>query len=160
MNLIGFWFSFSRTLFTHSFIEIRYWHTIFDIIIVLLFSKVVETIWSTRETIKFYFVATIPSAFSLAFVHFFRYGLTFNEEFLFNRPIYGAASFFGAYSVVLKQIMPETIIVALPFLKLKQDQIPLLAVFLTVVVWLLNGIPADFVIMLTFGIFTSWVYLR
>lgn len=150
----------SRTFLTHSFVEIHVWHTIIDVIVVFLYSKMIEPLWGTKELIKFYFLITIPNALSVACIYFIFYGLTFNEEYLFERPIYGLAAFIGAYSVVIKQLMPDTILIATPFVKLKQDQLPLIFICLTFLLWLLNGIPIHFLLMLTFGIIFSWMYLR
>ena len=149
-----------RTFLTHSFIEMHIWHTLLDVIVIFLYSKMIEPLWGTRELIKFYFLITIPNALSVACIYFLFYGLTFNDEYLFERPIYGLAAFIGAYSVVIKQLMPDTILISTPLLQLKQDQVPLIIVCLTFVLWLLNGIPIHFFLMLTFGIVLSWTYLR
>jgi len=148
------------TFLTHSFIEIHIWHTIIDIIVIFLYSKMIEPLWGTKELLRFYFIVTIPNALFATFIYFIFYGITFNEDYLFERPIYGLAAFIGAYSVVIKQIMPDTVLATTPFFKLKQDQVPLLIVLLSIILWLIHGIPIHFVIMLSFGIFISWTYLR
>ncbi|CAF1599323.1 unnamed protein product [Adineta ricciae] len=148
------------TFFTHSFIELHLWHTIIDIIVVFLYSKMIEPLWGTKELLKFYFIVTIPNALVVTFAYIMFYGFTFHEEYLFERPIYGLASFLGAYSVVIKQIMPDTILATTPLLKLKQDHVPLIIVMTSIVLWLLRAVPIHFVIMLSFGILISWTYLR
>lgn len=148
------------TFLTHSFIELHIWHTIIDVIVVFLYSKMIEPLWGTKELLRFYFIVTIPNALFATCIYFLFYGFTFNEDYLFERPIYGLAAFIGAYSVVIKQIMPDTVIVTTPFIKLKQDQVPLLIVFLSLILWILNAVPIHFLIMLSFGIFISWTYLR
>jgi hypothetical protein len=120
----------------------------------------IEPLWGTKELLKFYFIVTIPNALVATFTYFLFYGLTFNEDYLFERPIYGLASFIGAYSVVIKQIMPDTVLATTPFFKLKQDHVPLLIVILSTILWILNGVPIHFLIMLSFGIIISWTYLR
>ncbi len=151
---------FSRTFITHSFIELHIWHTIIDIIVVFLYSKMIEPLWGTKELLKFYFIVTIPNALVVTFTYFLFYGLTFKEEYLFERPIYGLASFIGAYSVIIKQIMPDTILTTTPFFKLKQDHVPLLIVILSTILWFVQAVPIHFLIMLSFGIIISWTYLR
>jgi hypothetical protein len=120
----------------------------------------IEPLWGTKELLRFYFIVTIPNALFATCIYFVLYGFTFNEEYLFERPIYGLAAFIGAYSVVIKQIMPDTVLTTTPLFKLKQDQVPLLIVLLSILAWILNAVPIHFVIMLTFGIFLSWTYLR
>ncbi len=151
---------FSRTFLTHSFIELHIWHTIIDVIVVFLYSKMIEPLWGTKELLQFYFIVTIPNAFFATCIYFLFYGFTFNEEYLFERPIYGLAAFIGAYSVVIKQIMPDTVLTTTPFFKLKQDQVPLLIVLLSIILWLAHAVPIHFLIMLSFGIIISWIYLR
>ncbi|CAF1163854.1 unnamed protein product [Rotaria sordida] len=148
------------TFITHSFIELHIWHTIIDVIVVFLYSKMIEPLWGTKELLKFYFIVTIPNALVVTFTYFLFYGLTFNEDYLFERPIYGLASFIGAYSVVIKQIMPDTILATTPLCKLKQDHVPLLIVILSTILWIVYAVPIHFLIMLSFGIIISWTYLR
>jgi hypothetical protein len=160
VNFSFLFFSFLRTLVTHSFIEIHIWHTILDVIVVFLYSKMIEPLWGTKELLRFYFIITIPNALFATSIYFVFYGFTFNEEYLFERPIYGLAAFIGAYAVVIKQIMPDTVLATTPFFKLKQDQVPLLMVLLSVGLWFVHAVPIHFVIMLSFGILISWTYLR
>lgn len=152
--------SSSRTFVTHSFIELHIWHTIIDVVVVFLYSKMIEPLWGTKELLKFYFIVTIPNALFATCTYFVFYGMTFNEDYLFARPIYGLAPFIGAYSVVIKQIMPDTVIANTPFFKLKQDHVPLLIVLLSTILWLTYAVPIHFLITLSFGIVISWTYLR
>lgn len=120
----------------------------------------IEPLWGTKELLRFYFIVTIPNAVFATCIYFVLYRMTLHEEYLFERPIYGLAAFIGAYSVVIKQIMPDTVLTTTPLFKIKQDQVPLLIVLLASVCWVLNTVPMHFVIMLTFGILLSWTYLR
>ncbi|CAF5211862.1 unnamed protein product, partial [Rotaria magnacalcarata] len=147
------------TFLTHSFIELHIWHTIIDIIVVFLYSKMIEPLWGTNELLRFYFIVTIPNAIVATCIYFIFYGLTFHEEYLFERPIYGLAAFLGAFSVVIKQLMPDTVLATTPLFKLKQDQVPLLMVVLSVILWFLRAVPVHFLIMFSSGILISWIYL-
>ncbi|CAF0796372.1 unnamed protein product [Rotaria sordida] len=148
------------TFLTHGFIELHIWHTIIDVIVVFLYSKMIEPLWGTNELLRFYFIVTIPNALFATCFYFLFYGATFNEEYLFQRPIYGLAAFLGAYTVVIKQIMPDTVLATTPLFKLKQDQVPLLIVLLSTILWFVHAVPIHFLIMLSFGIIISWTYLR
>ncbi|CAF0933289.1 unnamed protein product [Didymodactylos carnosus] len=148
------------TLLTHSFIELHIWHTCIDVIVVFLYSKMIEPLWGTKELLSFYFLVTIPNAIFATCIYFMIYMFTFNDEYLFERPIYGLASFIGAYCVVIKQIMPDTVIISTPFIKLKQDHVPLLIILISTLLYVINAVPVHFLIMLSFGIFISWTYLR
>ncbi|CAF0756152.1 unnamed protein product [Adineta ricciae] len=148
------------TFVTHSFIELHIWHTIIDVIVVFLYSKMIEPLWGTKELLRFYFIVTIPNALFATCIYFLFYGFTFKEEYLFERPIYGLAAFIGAYSVVIKQIMPDTVLATTPFFKLKQDQVPLLIILISIGLWFAHAVPIHFLIMLSFGIVISWTYLR
>ena len=157
---VAFIWNIFRTFLTHGFIEVHIWHTIADIIIIFLYSKTIEPLWGTSELLRFYFIVTIPNALFAATIYFILYGITFNEEYLFERPIHGLSAFIGAYSVVIKQIMPDTILATTPFFKIKQDQVPLYIILLSIMIWLVHGVPIHFLIMINFGIVVSWTYLR
>ena len=62
--------------------------------------------------------------------------------------------------VVIKQIMPDTVITTTPLFKLKQDHVPLLIIILSTILWIVHAVPVHFLIMLSFGIIISWTYLR
>lgn len=148
------------TLLTHSFVEYRIIELLTDWFILLLYSKMLEPLWGTLECLRFYFLITSLVAITTALTYFCLFALTFNEQYLFNRYIHGLGSLLGAFSVAIKQIMPDTVLVDLSFLRLKQDNLPLLLILIATVVYLVNLTELSYVLMLTYGVFYGWIYLR
>jgi hypothetical protein len=59
--------------------------------IILLYSKMVEPLWGTRECIIFYFLITTIVAVCATLVCFVAFMLNQTEAFLFNTKIHGLA---------------------------------------------------------------------
>lgn len=151
---------FLWTLITHSFIEYRIIELITDWFLILLYSKMLEPLWGTLECLQFYFIITSVVAVSTSFFYFIAFAVTFKEFLLFNISVHGLGGLLGGLSVAVKQIMPDTIIVDLSFLRVKQDNLPLLIILISFVVYLLNLTDFTYVLMLTSGVFYGWIYLR
>ena len=151
---------FLWTLVTHSFVEYRIIELITDWFIVLLFSKMLEPLWGTLECLQFYFIITITVAVSTAFFYFVAFAATFKEFLLFNISVHGMGGLLGALSVAIKQVMPDTIIVDMSFLRIKQNNLPLLLILVAFVVYLISLTDFTYVVMLSSGVYYGWVYLR
>jgi membrane associated rhomboid family serine protease len=151
---------FLWTLITHSFIEYRIIELITDWFIILLYSKMLEPLWGTIECLQFYFIITISVAVSTAFFYIVAFAMTFEENVLFNISIHGLGGLLGALSVAIKQVMPDTIIVDVSFIRIKQDNLPLLLILVSFLVYLVNLTDFTYVVMLSSGVYYGWIYLR
>jgi membrane associated rhomboid family serine protease len=151
---------FLWTLITHSFVENEILQMIINMFVILLFSKMLEPLWGTKECLKFYFLITTIVALQTTLVLFILYTITFKEILIFNTFIHGLSGFIGGFSVAIKQIMPDTMLINIGVLRIKQDDLPLIFLAISTIIYLLNLIEFTFLIMLFFGVFTSWIYLR
>ncbi len=59
--------------------------------VILLYSKMVEPLWGTRECIVFYFLITTIVALCTTIVYFIAFTIKSTEEFLFDTEIHGLA---------------------------------------------------------------------
>lgn len=148
------------TLATHSFIETSIFQVITDLILIFLYTKMLEPLWGTKECLIFYAVCTISVGICTCFVYLAIFAINFQEKLIFNTKICGLASLIGGFSVAIKQIMPDTVILAIGILRLKQDDIPLLLVLASIIFELIGLVEKTYFIQILFGIFTSWIYLR
>lgn len=148
------------SLITHSFIEYRIIELLADWFIILLYSKMLEPLWGTIECIQFFVIITILVALISSLVYLMAFAFTFNELLLFDIKIHGLGGFLGAFSVATKQIMPDTILINLSFLRLKQDHLPLLLISITTMLYLIKLSELSYLIMLVCGILIGWIYLR
>ena len=151
---------FLWTLITHSFIENEILQVILNMFVILLYCKMLEPLWGTTECIKFYFIITITVALEATLVLFMIYTVTFKEVLIFNTLIHGLSGFIGGFSVAIKQIMPDTMLLNIGVIRIKQDDLPLLFLIASTLLYLVNLIEFTFMIMLLFGLLNSWIYLR
>jgi membrane associated rhomboid family serine protease len=148
------------TLATHSFIEFHLINLLSNCAIMLLYSTMIEPLWGTRECLQFYFIVTTAVALLTGLCYYVAFAVTFNEKFIFSVYIHGIGGFLGGFTVAIKQIMPDTIILNASLVRIKQNHIPNIALYIAVILYMLNLIGFVFVLMLANGIFVSWVYLR
>lgn len=148
------------TLVTHSFIEFNIVELFADWFIILLYSKMLEPLWGSIECIQFYFIITFLAAISTSLVYFVGFALTFKEEYLFNMHIHGLGGLLGGFSVAIKQIMPDTVLINSSFIRLRQDHLPMLVILFSTFLYLVSLTDFPFIIMLNSGVFIGWIYLR
>jgi membrane associated rhomboid family serine protease len=148
------------TLLTHSFIEFRLIELITDWFIILLFSKMIEPLWGTIECIQFYFIITVLVSLASSLVYLVAFACTFNELLLFDVKIHGMGGVLGAFSVAVKQIMPDTILINLSFLRLKQDHLPLMLILIAALMYLIRLSDLSYLITIVWGVLIGWIYLR
>lgn len=148
------------SLLTHSFVEVNFIQLLADSIIILLSSRMIEPLWGIYECIIFYFIITSLVAVSTSFFYYVTFALTFDEYYLFNTRINGLGGLLGGFVVAIKQIMPDTVIINQGFIRLKQDHLPGLLIFISSILYLVGFTRLTYVIMLTQGCFIGWIYLR
>jgi hypothetical protein len=74
--------------------------------------------------------------------------------------VHGLGGLLGSFTVAMKQVMPDSILLDFSFLRLKQDNLPLLLIFISLLVYLFGLTDLTYVLMMTFGVFYGWIYLR
>ncbi len=148
------------TLLSHSFIEYRLLELIFDWFIILLYTKMLEPLWGIYECVQFYFIITIVVAITTSFYYLTAFALTFNELLLFDVKIQGLGGLLGGFCVAIKQIMPDTVIFNFSFMRIRQDHLPLMLILFSLIVCLLNLTGFHYFVMVSFGVYFGWIYLR
>lgn len=151
---------FLWTLITHGFIEHQIFQVIINMFVILLYCKMLEPLWGTMECIKFYFIITIIVAVETTLSLILLYTITFKEVLIFNTLIHGLAGFIGGFSVAIKQIMPDTMLLNFGVIRIKQDDLPLVILIISTIIYFINLIEFTYLIMLSFGLLNSWIYLR
>jgi membrane associated rhomboid family serine protease len=151
---------FLWTLITHGFIEHQLFQVILNMFIILLYCKMLEPLWGTLECIKFYFITTTIVAVETTLVLILLYMMTFKEVLIFNTLIHGLSGFIGVFTVAIKQIMPDTMLLNFGVIRIKQDDLPLVVLIISTILHLVKLIEFTFLIMLSFGLLNGWIYLR
>ena len=148
------------TYFTHCFIEVHIWVVLVDFGVVVLYGKLLEPLWGALEMLVFYLVVNLLVAVMTTFTYLIIYLATRNTDYLFDTRIHGLAAYLAGFSVAVKQVMPDHVLVNSPFGKLRNKHIPLWLLVLAIVVAIIGGVDGPFPIMFGWGIAISWIYLR
>ena len=148
------------TIFTHSVIEVHIWCVIIDIGVVILYGKLLEPLWGALEMLIFYVVVNSGVALMTTMVYLFIYMVSRQEDFLFHVHIHGLAGYVAGFSVAVKQVMPDHVLVNSPFGKLRNKHIPLLLLYIAILMRIIGGVDGPYPIMFGMGLLVSWVYLR
>lgn len=148
------------TLFTHSFVEYNIFELFVNCFILLLFCKMLEPLWGRLECIQFYFITTISVGLSTTIIYYMLFVASFDEQMIFNVTIHGLGGILGGFTVATKQIMPDNVVVDVAFLRIKQDNLPILIILITGLFFIVGLTKPTYFIMVVFGVFYSWVYLR
>ena len=179
--VFGYFISFSKTLFnslaltpgyvlpphfcywtfiTYPFLEAHIWNVMIDILVIFLSGKLVEPLWGAQEMLFFFVVVSVLVGICSTGYYLLAYVLFQSTDVLFVYRINGLAGYVGAFSVAVKQTMPDHVIINSPFGKLRNRHVPSYVLLLAIVVRLLKIQPPTFPVMCGLGILTSWTYLR
>ena len=148
------------TYLTHSFLETHVWLVLIDMVVVILYGKLLEPLWGALEMIVFFLVVNTSVALVTSMTYFFTYLLVRNPLYLYEVSIHGLAGYLAGFSVAVKQVMPDNVLVNSPFGKLRNKDLPLLLLLLTVLVRVIGGVDGPYPVMFGTGLLVSWVYLR
>ncbi|CAH1783029.1 unnamed protein product, partial [Owenia fusiformis] len=148
------------TYFTHSFIETHIWIVIIDVVVIVLYGKLLEPLWGALQMLVFFLVVNFGVGVITSFVYLCIYVISRNDAYLFKVHIHGLAGYIAGFSVAVKQVMPDHVVVDSPFGKLGNRHIPILMLMITIFVRILGGLDGPFPIMFGSGILVSWIYLR
>lgn len=148
------------TAFTHCYLETRLWLLLADVITVGLCGKLLEPLWGAMEMLTFFSLVNTSVAFLSVMYYIFIFTITSDPRYLFSVQIHGLAGYCAAVSVAVKQIMPDHILLSLPCGKVRNRNVPLSVLLLSLILWPLGIVRGTYPVMFTSGILTSWVYLR
>ena len=148
------------TLATHSIIEIHIWLVVVDLIVIVLYGKLLEPLWGALEMLIFYAILTTVVAILTTVTYICVYLLSGNPDHLFNTYIHGMAAYVAGFTVAVKQVMADSVLVNSSFGKLRNRHIPLIVLIFTIIMRLIGICDGPYPIMFGWGILISWIYLR
>ena len=129
-------------------------------------------------------ITLIPTVILTSINYVILYCLTYDGSYLFNIRVHGFFGFYAAMAVTVKQLLPQSILFATSFGRLKNDHIAftitgkdciILLIFLlriihlfskkliiviATILYAFNLVDGVQVILLIYGILISWLYLR
>ena len=148
------------TYFTHSFLEKHIWIVAVDLIVVILYGKLLEPIWGAMEMLIFYLVVNLSVALLTTLTYFSIFLLSRNPQYLFEVHILGLAGYVAGFSVAVKQVMPDHVFINSAFGKLRNKHIPLMLFGAAFLARFINIVDGPYPFMFGYGLVVSWVYLR
>ncbi|KAI8781956.1 transmembrane protein 115 [Biomphalaria glabrata] len=144
----------------YCFVELHFWHVLADVAVIVLFGKLLEPLWGARDMLIFFVITNLGVGITTAFLYFFIYLVTLNEEYLFEVNIYGLSGYIAGFCVAVKQVMPDHCLATLPFGKLRNTHIPLTLLILIILLRIAGLLPGPYPYMFLNGMIVSWIYLR
>lgn len=148
------------TLLTHSFLQAHIVLVLVDICVLILSGKLLEPLWGPLQIGIFFAIVTSAAALLTAGIYMAKYYVTGNTNYLFETHIHGMGAYIGGFCVAVKQLMPEEILLQLPFGKVRNKHIPIICLFTAVILSIAGVLNGPYAIHFGFGILVSWIYLR
>ncbi|MFH4973774.1 hypothetical protein AB6A40_000483 [Gnathostoma spinigerum] len=146
-------------LFTHAFCERNPILLIWSLWCLYQSSSVIEPTWGISEFLRYIIIVQVLSSLFIAFGFFLSYTLWTAYAFFFVK-ISGCPSVCAAVFVAIKQYLPDSVICAAPFGRIKSTHLPALAVLFSTTFAICGIVRAISVLQILFGIQVAWVYLR
>lgn len=152
---------FAWNLITAGYFE----HTVVGLALssagLLLFGRLFEPVWGSREFFKFVLVVSLFSSVATFMIAIVLYYLIGHEDLLYT-PIAGLHGVLAGFCVAVKQIFPDYDLLASTVRvgKLRAKWLPLLAVKMALLLAVFLDDPIVYVPFLVFGTYGSWLYLR
>ncbi|XP_015928619.1 transmembrane protein 115 [Parasteatoda tepidariorum] len=148
------------TAFTHCYLETKFYLLLADVITVGLCGKLLEPLWGAMEMLTFFALVNTSVAFLSVMFYIVIFTVTSDPRYLFSVQIHGLAGYCAAVSVAVKQIMPDHVLVTFPCGKLRNRNVPLCVLILSLILWPIGIVGGTYPVMFTSGLLSSWVYLR
>lgn len=146
--------------FTFCFLETRFWNVCIDIVMIGICGKVIEPLWGPTEIISFFAVVNLGVALLTSVTYLLIFTCTSNPYYLFETHIHGLSGYVAGVTVAVKQIMPDILIVKTPLGRITNKNMPLLTIFLSFLFWVIGLAQSVNIVMVTSGVYVSWIYLR
>ncbi|KAJ3775136.1 eukaryotic integral membrane protein-domain-containing protein [Lentinula raphanica] len=147
------------TFVTSALVEETIWELVITIITIPPTLRYLERLWGSLETFKF-IVATVCVSNIIAFgFNWIEFVATSNADlFLYGMNYHGQMSLQIGVLVAFTQLIPEHQVQFLGFLKMRVKSLPMIYLTLSTVMTIL-GFQSPWIII-QFGWFVSWIYLR
>ncbi|KAF9535656.1 eukaryotic integral membrane protein-domain-containing protein [Crepidotus variabilis] len=147
------------TLFTSAFVETTVFEFVATIIFVPPSLKYLERLWGSIETVKFIVATIVASNIITLAVNCIEFIGTRNADlFLYGMPYHGQMALQIGILVAFTQLIPEHQVQLFGFIKARVKTLPMAYLTLSTVLCLV-GYQCPWIII-QFGWYVSWVYLR
>ncbi|RWS02521.1 transmembrane protein 115-like protein [Dinothrombium tinctorium] len=154
------WLWSALATLTYPLIELHLWQVVLDVIVVAMSSTLIEPLWSQKEMASFFVIINVFVAFFTTAHYIVLYSLYSDIKYLYGVRIYGLSGYCAAICVTVKQLLPESVLISTSLGKLKNNNVPLTAFIVGIILYLFNLIEGVLVVKFFYGLIISWIYLR
>ncbi|KAJ3698076.1 hypothetical protein LUZ61_001781 [Rhynchospora tenuis] len=147
---------FAWNLFTAGYIEQTIPGVLLSTIGLLVFGKLLEPLWGSKEFLKFIIVVNLLTSVCIFVTAILFYYFTTQENYLYT-PLSGFHGVLSGFLVGMKQILPDQ---ELNFLKIKAKWIPSLVAVVSIAASFFTTEAMSYLPAILFGMYSSWIYLR
>lgn len=149
---------FPWTLVTSALVEISILELIFTLIVVPPSLRYLERLWGASETIKFIIVCVGASNIIAFAFNWIEYIATRSELFLYGMQYRGQMALQIAVAVAFTQLIPEHQIQLFGIYRVRVKTVPMVLLTLSTILCFI-GLQCPWIVI-QFGWFVSWIYLR
>ena len=154
------WLWSALSVLTYPFIELYFYQVVIDILVVSLSTTLIDPLWGKKELLVFFLSINVAVGI-LSVIHYIViYAVKGDAVYLYGVKIYGLTGYCAAVCVSIKQLLPDSVIVATAWGKVKNNNMPLASLTVAFLLYLLNLTSGVSVITFFYGSITSWIYLR
>ncbi|KAG1361798.1 rhomboid-like protein 19 [Cocos nucifera] len=150
---------FAWNLITAGYLEQSLPGVVISTVGLLLFGKLLEPLWGSKEFLKFIIVVNFLTAVCVFLTAIALYYITRQESYLYT-PLSGFHGVLSGYLVGTKQIIPDQEFSVVFLLKIKAKWMPTIVALVSVAISFFTVESVSFVPTILFGIYMSWIYLR
>jgi len=155
------WLWTGLSIVTYSFVELYFYQVVMDIVVLTLSTTLIDPLWGRKELYRFFLVVNVSVGILSTGHYTLIYAAKGDAVYLYGVTIYGLTGYLASVCVTIKQLLPDSVIVAVPSLgKFKNNHVPLSCLFLCWILYLLNLTSGVSVVTFFYGLITSWLYLR
>eukprot|EP01112_Ceratiomyxa_fruticulosa_P008738 TRINITY_DN2261_c0_g3_i1.p1 TRINITY_DN2261_c0_g3~~TRINITY_DN2261_c0_g3_i1.p1 ORF type:complete len:334 (-),score=61.68 TRINITY_DN2261_c0_g3_i1:60-1061(-) len=130
-----------------------------NIVLLLLFGKYLEPIWGSAEFLRFILIVNSIIGVCVFLNIILLYSISFRTELLYAINLCGFEGILSAFSVAMKQLVPEREFSLFFVFSVRAKHIPAIIALFSFL-FLLLGFPASSLPHSLWGIMVGWVYLR
>lgn len=148
------------SMITYPFIELYFYQVVLDVVVVSLSTTLIEPLWGKRELVTFFAVINVSVAIFTMVHYTIIYTVKGDAVYLYGVKIYGLTGYLAAICVTVKQLLPDSVLISTSLGKMKNDNVPLAALSVSLLLYLFNLTSGVSVITFSYGLISSWIYLR
>ncbi|KAI1301155.1 hypothetical protein EDD11_005779 [Mortierella claussenii] len=151
---------FERSIIQAGRLELHLLFTYaFNLAILLGSGKYLERAWGSREFFKFISITSIGSMIGIYVTCLFEYGISGNDELLYDTQAHGLTAVVAGFLIGFKQLVPDHLVTLWAIFSVRVKTLPLLFVLFMVFEGLISHTQIQF-LMAIYGLFISWIYSR